>query len=142
MGLAVIDASVAVKWFLDEPETQAALALQADFLEGRLSIRVPSLFPFEVLNALVFSRRFRNPELAEAARDIDRMDFVTLPLVGPFMERTVATALRSRVTIYHASYLALAEGLGRPLFTADNVLLRAAGRETRAVHIREYRSSA
>jgi len=71
MDLAVIDASVAVKWFLDEAHTRAALALQSDFIEGRLTLRVPSHFPYEVLNALTSSRRFRNPELIEAARDLD-----------------------------------------------------------------------
>ncbi len=139
MDLAVIDASVAVKWFLDEAHTRAALALQSDFIEGRLTLRVPSLFPYEVLNALTFSRRFRNPELIEAARDLDRSDIVTVPLSGAYFEQTVAVSLQNRITIYDASYVALAAALDSPLFTADDTLLRLGRKgDVRTIHIRDY----
>jgi len=138
MDLAVIDASVAVKWFLDEAHTRAALALQSDFIEGRLTLRVPSLFPYEVLNALTFSRRFRGPELIEAARDLDRSDMVTVPLFGAYFEQTVALSLRKRITIYDASYVALAAALKCPLFTADDTLLELGRRDVRTIHIRDY----
>ena len=139
MDLAVIDASVAVKWFLDVAHTRAALALQSDFIEGRLTLRVPSLFPYEVLNALTFSRRFRNPELIEAARDLDRSDIVTVPLSGAYFEQTVAVSLQNRITIYDASYVALAAALDSPLFTADDTLLRLGRKgDVRTIHIRDY----
>lgn len=139
MDLAVIDASVAVKWFLDEAHTRAALALQSDFIEGRLTLRVPSLFPYEVLNALTFSRRFRNPELIEAARDLDRTDMVTVPLFGAYFEQTVAVSLQERITIYDASYVALAAALECPLFTADDTLLELGRKgDVRTIHIRDY----
>ena len=138
MDLAVIDASVAVKWFLDEAHTRAALALQSDFIEGRLTLRVPSLFPYEVLNALTFSRRFRGPELIEAARDLDRSDMVTVPLFGAYFEQTVALSLQKRITIYDASYVALAAALECPLFTADEPLLELGPRDVRTIHIRDY----
>src|SRR6266571_400917 len=138
MALAVIDASVAVKWFLDEAHTRAALALQSDFIEGRLTLRVPSLFPYEVLNALTSSRRFRNPELIEAARDLDRSDIVTVPLFGAYFEQAVAVSLREKITIYDASYVALAVTLECPLFTADDTLLKLGRRDVRTVHIQDY----
>ena len=141
MALAVIDASVAVKWFLEERETEAALALQSDFLEGRLRLRVPSIFPYEVLNALAFSRRFRDRELIEAARDLDRSDFISMPLFGEYFEHTVALSARERITIYDASYLALAEALQCPLFTADETLLKFNRRDREAIHIRDYPKS-
>ncbi len=139
MGLAVMDASVAVKWFLDEEGSDEALQLQSDFFEGVLSLRVPSILPYEVLNALQHSRRFRGRELLEAARDIDRSGFALVPLFGEYMERTVEIAVRLRCTIYDASYLALAAIEDCVLFTADDGLVALAPREIKVVHVREYR---
>lgn len=138
MGLAVIDASVAVKWFLEEAETGEALALQSDFFEGRLSLRVPSIFPYEIMNALASSQRFRRAELLEASRDIDRSGFEAVPLFGEYFERSVETALLAGISIYDASYLALAEVAGCPLFTADEELLALGSRDRSVVHIRDY----
>lgn len=138
MALAVIDASVAVKWFLEEADTETSLVLQSDFLEGRLTLRVPSVFPFEVLNALTFSRRFRQRELLEAARDLDGIDIATVPLIGEYSEQTVTLAVREGISIYAASYLALAAALQCPLFTADETLVKFDSPDVRAVHIRDY----
>ena len=138
MGLAVIDASVAVKWFLEEADTDAALNLQSDFLEGHLTLRVPSVFPYEVLNALAFSRRFRDREMIEAARTLDRTDLVTVPLFGEYSEQTVVRSVRDRITIHDASYLSLAATLRCPLFTADGGLVEFDRPDARVVHIREY----
>jgi len=139
MGLAVMDASVAVKWFLDEEYGDEALRLQSDFFEGIVSLRVPSILPYEVLNALQHSRRFQGRDLLEAARDIDRSGFSIIPLFGEYMERTVEIAVRLRCTIYDASYLALAAIEECVLFTADDGLVALAPREIKVVHVREYR---
>ncbi len=140
MGLAVIDASVAVKWFMEEPDTEAALRLQSDFFEGLLSVRVPSVFPYEVMNALQSSRRFSRRDLLESARDVDRCGFQTVPLFGDYLERTVDLAAASAITIYDASYLALAALEECPLYTADEALLAFDGSRTEVRHIRGYPS--
>lgn len=141
MALAVIDASVAIKWFLEEEDYQVAQRLREDFLEGLLQLRVPSLLPFEVLNGLRYSRRYRGPELREAATGLDRAALVTIPLVGEFMERTVALALDANVTIYDASYVALADLAKCPLYSADEGLLNLARRRIEAFHIRDYETN-
>jgi len=140
MARAVIDASVAVKWFLDEPDTEAALRLQSDFFEGLLSVRVPSVFPYEVMHALHSSRRFSRRELLESARDVDRSGFQTVPLFGDYLERTVDLAAASAITVYEASYLALAASEQCPLYTADEALLSFDGSRTAVRHIRGYPS--
>src|SRR3989442_12673148 len=96
MGLAVMDASVAVKWFLDEEYGDEALRLQSDFFEGIVSLRVPSILPYEVLNALQHSRRFRGRDLLEAGSAIDRSGLSGMPLFGEDMRRTVEIAVRMR----------------------------------------------
>ena len=140
MALAVIDASVAVKWFLEESDTEDALRLQSDFFEGLLSLRVPSIFPYEVMNALHFSRRYSRRELLESARDVDRCGFQMVPLFGDYLERTVNLALTSGTTVYDASYLALAALEDCLLYTADEALLALDGSRAQVRHIRDYPS--
>jgi len=140
MGLAVMDASVAVKWFLEEEYSDKAVRLQSDFFEGIVSLRVPSILPYEVLNALQHSRRFRGRDLLEAARDVDRSGFSVIPLFGEYMERTVEIAARLGCTVYDASYLALGAIEECVVFTADDDLVAMAPRGIKVVHIREYRT--
>jgi len=49
METAVIDASVAVKWFVEEHGTQKALELRDRYIDGELKLIAPQLFPYEVL---------------------------------------------------------------------------------------------
>jgi len=59
-------------------------------------------------------------------------------LFGAYFEQTVALSLRKRITIYDASYVALAAALKCPLFTADDTLLELGRRDVRTIHIRDY----
>lgn len=139
MALAVIDASVVVRWFLGEADSEAALRLRSDFFEGSLQVRVPSLLPYEVTNAVRFSGHFRSRELFEIAKDLDRSGFVAVPLFGDYLERTLQIALEAETTIYDASYLALAALESCPLYTADEHQLERADDEIQVIHIRDYR---
>ncbi len=51
--IAVIDASVALKWqFKDEEATGQATALLRDFAEGKIELISPTLFTYEVISAV------------------------------------------------------------------------------------------
>ena len=140
MALAVADASVVAKWFLEEADSEAARRLRDDYLEGALRIRVPSLLPFEVMNALRFHSAFPRRNLGLAARALDRASLPTVPLFGEYLERTMVVCLEHDLTVYDASYVALAE-LGQcPLYTADKALADLELEVTRIVHVREYPS--
>ncbi len=57
--IAVLDASVAIKWFLREPETPRALKIASTILSGGGIYMVPELFYFEVF--AVVRRKHDNP---------------------------------------------------------------------------------
>lgn len=142
MALAIVDASVILKWFLDEPDHVAARRVREDFLEGTLRIRAPSLLPFEVMNGLRYSRRYSARELLEAGQALDRIGLVTVPLFGEYLEKTVHVALACDCTMYDASYVALAALQQCALLTADEDLIDRARGEARLSHIRDYRLDA
>ena len=83
----VIDASVALKWRLrDEEATSQADALLDDFLAGKLELLTPTLFDYEIANALrvaVTRQRLSEQEAATALGDffqyaIIRWDFPSI----------------------------------------------------------------
>jgi predicted nucleic acid-binding protein len=130
---AVVDASVGIKLFVLEDDSQ-----QADRLFGRLvtdpSTRffVPDLFYIECTNILwKYVQRYGYPP--ENARqdvadlqDLALHDFPTADLVAESLD----LALLYGVTAYDASYAALAQRLKLPLVTADQTLAqKLAGRD-------------
>ena len=51
--IIVVDASVALKWqFEDEEVTEPATALLRDFVEDRVELITPTLFPYEIISAI------------------------------------------------------------------------------------------
>lgn len=94
-------------------------------LGGELEVRAPDLVDVETMSVLrrawlggrLTEERFREAVEDLAAFPVERMP--TAPLMGRVFE------LRFNVTAYDACYVALAEGLGCKLLTADGRLAAA-----------------
>jgi predicted nucleic acid-binding protein len=111
----VIDASVALKWVLDEPGKEAADALLDDVLAA------PALWLVEAANALW--RRSRRGELtdAEAAErlaELRNAPVVCLPIEDD-LEAALALAAELRHPVYDCLYLAAAIRENAQVITAD-----------------------
>lgn len=138
---AVADASVVAKWFLSEPYRDDALRLRNDFIAGDLRLSSPALMPFEVLNALRFSRSSLDvAALHEIAKSLILYPIELHGLEGAFLDLTVDISSRTEMTVYDSSYLALAKGLGCYLYTADERFLEGLkdGERGLARHVTEY----
>ena len=122
----ILDASVAVKWFVEraEAERDRALALRARHAAGLVRLSVPVSFPLEVANALRFNHRFVEADVVAAVQTLEDIALDVRPLGYDLLSKTVAIAYAYQLTLYDAEYVALAEALGRPLLTADEVLLK------------------
>lgn len=123
-----VDASVAVKWVLNEERSDRARALYQAALRVGESIVAPTLLPLEVTNILRQRMRAKDGlSLTEAVRQLgDFLDFrVELhnPVELHFQALVLADALGLPAT-YDAHYLALAEHLGCELWTDDLRLMR------------------
>lgn len=120
-GAWVVDASVALKWFLPlEREPDGELARAAI---GRLAMRTTTLAVHEVGNALIRGSG-QTAARVEAALDL------LLEICGdPFdllpEDHAVAAelAVSHGITFYDASYAAIARRTGRRLLSADGDLL-------------------
>ena len=119
----VIDSSVVAKWFLTERDSGEAISVRDAFATGRLRLTVPTLLFYEVANALRFSGLYEKGDLVLAARSLSRYKFGIRRPHGKLLELAVALSVREDVTMYDASYVALAERIGTKVITEDKELL-------------------
>lgn len=124
---AVVDASVALKWQLDDEEdVDAARALRDDFIvQNTVSLSAPTLFRYEITNgiwAAALRARLKPAIARQALRNLLDCD---VEAHEPDPERVLDLALKHKVAAYDAAYLAVAEALGADLWTADRPLYKA-----------------
>jgi predicted nucleic acid-binding protein len=128
VNIAVVDACVALSWVMPDehggPEADILLAHQ----ERRLGLLAPSVWEYEVANAL------RSAVMrGRVAQDFGYESLATLLGMGiaftgfaDLARRAWELALSGALTIYDASYVALAETRRCDLYTCDEQLANAA----------------
>lgn len=128
-GSVVVDASLVVKWLVEEDDSDKAHAVLQSWVTRDVSRIAPHLLAFEVANAL--HRRVLRGELSvdESTRMIARLLESRLEFHQPPGLHVRALRLASQLNqnaVYDAHYLALAESVGCELWTADERFYRAA----------------
>lgn len=127
-GVVVVDASLAVKWLVDEEDSDKAHAALEFWVVQDVARIAPYLMPFEVANAL--HRRVSRGEL-----NVANGSLMMTRLFGSRLELHQSPGLHARAlelanqlnqgAVYDAHYLALAEEFGCDLWTADQRFHRA-----------------
>jgi predicted nucleic acid-binding protein len=113
----VVDASVGLKWVVNEIGSDQAVAL----IEGRRLI-APSLFWVETANALAM--KARRGELSRSAvndawRDLTASPLEIIPMNAEAIAPAMTLAQDLQHTVYDCTYLALAMANNCPIITAD-----------------------
>ncbi len=135
--VVVADASVVVKWFIEEEHTDAALRLRDDYADRIVDIASPDLMPYEVLNALRYNPGFGENQLVQTARALEKFSLWMLPLEGELAERCVENSLKYGISIYDSAYLSLGVVRDVPVYTADQGLINKV-RHRSLMHISSY----
>ena len=125
MSDLVIDASVAVKWVIEEEGSKEALALRG------LALTAPDLLIAQCAD--IVWKKVRRSELSEreaafAAGLLARAD-IDLVAMRPYLETAVRIALALDHPAYDCVYIALAEAEGLRSVTADATLVRKVARQ-------------
>ena len=124
MAGLVIDASVAVKWFIDEDrsaDAQRLLAADADLI-------APASIIYEIFHALwdaARTRRLPANRLPEFA-DVLPTPFAHLVPVEHLYAAAAALAQSNNLAIYDCAYVALAQREHAELITADERMFAVA----------------
>jgi predicted nucleic acid-binding protein len=126
----VLDASVALRWFLDHPMPPYANRVKQFFLKGVRAV-VPALWHLEMSNALVVAERrsiLTPADVDQAMIDIEQIVAQAVDTDSQIVSarQCLATARGFQLSAYDAVYLDLARRERLPLATLDE-RLRAAG---------------
>ncbi len=118
MKTLVVDASVAIKWVVQEPGTDAALAIR------QCRLLAPDLLVAECANILWKKVRRGDLEAADAVlagRLLERTGIELVPM-RRMLERATRLSIALGHPAYGCFYLALAEASGCDFVTADDRL--------------------
>jgi predicted nucleic acid-binding protein len=124
----VLDASLALRWFLeDEADRKYSLAVLASLSEKRAL--VPMLWFYEVGNGLLMAYRRKRIALDQIDGFLVRLKALPIQAAqqtpAEILELPALAQVRG-LTNYDAAYLAVAQRFGLPLATTDKDLRSAA----------------
>lgn len=124
-----MDASVAVAWCFDDeatPLTEGVL----DLLAKGTTVVVPSVWPLEVVNAMLSAERRKRINVAQATAFLHRIAAFPISLdampLGRAFDQILSVGRQHELTAYDAAYLELALRKALPLATLDDDLRRSA----------------
>lgn len=121
-GSFVVDASVALKWYVNEPDSD-----QAEWLLGKAELlHAPELLRTELGNALWKNARRRTIGRNQALAGLDSIGrtIARWHPVDTLLPQALAWSLEYDHPIYDFCYIALARSLGLTVVTADQALIR------------------
>ena len=126
----VLDASLSLAWFLDNPVPDLAVRVRRSLESGARAV-VPPLWRLEVANAFAVAERRGDLTLSFADRFLNDVEGLMASVID---ESAVALSLRQthsvarsfRLTAYDAVYLETARREHLPLATLDRALGEAA----------------
>lgn len=117
----VVDASVIVKWFLNEEKTNEAIESIKKNIRKEITIIVPELLFLEVLNTLRFKEKDKE-KLDEVNKSLWSMQLLIEHTNQFILEKAIDISIKYNLTLYDALYAALSHIHGCPLITNDEKL--------------------
>lgn len=131
----VVDASVVLKWQLEDEEAVAqAIALRNDFLiRGRIDLAAPSLLVYEITNGMLTATRQGRLSRDQAEEGLANLLAAGVRLMAPDPPRILSLSLLWKISAYDGTYLAIAEKLDSEVWTGDRAFYTACRRKSSRV---------
>ena len=123
----VLDSCVAFKWHLPEVDSDKALRIRDDFLDGLDELLAPDVFTIEFAHAITRAERQGRITPIDGALHLQDM-LATLPDLYshlPLLPRAYEISSNSWIGVYDCLYVALAERERCELITSDEKLVRS-----------------
>lgn len=121
METLIVDASIAIKWVVEEEATHAAVDLRSRFRFAAPELLVPECA--NILWKKTQRGELTRDEAVLAARLLDRSAIALLSMTG-LLERATRLAIELSHPAYDCAYVAAAAQTGSRFVTADERLLR------------------
>jgi predicted nucleic acid-binding protein len=129
MSRYVIDAGVAVKWFIPEPDSDKARRLLDSYNQGSDDLIAPDLFVSESANVF-WKRAARGDITAQDANDnLSDLLALNIPLTASslLVLKALTSARTHHRSVYDCLYLALSLDQGCDFISADERVYNAIG---------------
>ncbi len=128
----MLDASVALAWFVDNPIPIFAEQVQHRLAHGETAV-VPVLWLMEIANGLIVAERRRKLSIADCTRAIEKIRQLLDTVIEISVDeisilQNFETARTFQLTSYDAMYIDTARSARLPLATLDRQMLKAADR--------------
>jgi predicted nucleic acid-binding protein len=124
MERTVIDASIGVKWFVAERDSEKALILRDKYQREEIELVAPNLIYYEVANALRFHPHYKLTEanLLDSINALRDMQIVVDPPTDVWLQ-AFDLSMSQDISVYDAIYIAMSEVLDAKLITSDKKLI-------------------
>jgi len=122
----VLDASIGVKWFRYENESNTDLAnklLQQQF-QNEIEIIVPDLFFFEIINILLSKKYLNVDDIYSASESLHLMNMKVIFPNKKIIDTSINIADRTKLTFYDSLYISVAISEQALLLTEDKEILK------------------
>ena len=117
--LKVLDASIVLKWFLKEQDSNKAINLKRKIRDGELIAIAPDLILYELANALRYKKGYKPELVSEAINAIIDLDMEIIVPTESLIKESAIISFEKDISIYDAIYVALAKETGYNFITAD-----------------------
>lgn len=122
----VIDASVALKWYLDEEYSVDADRLSQAFLSQQIDIISPVILKLEVMNGLLSATVSKRLSFNDAKKHINsfmNLELKEIPMQDEALCQNIFELAKNyKLSVYDSSYITLAKFEGCDFYTADRKL--------------------
>jgi predicted nucleic acid-binding protein len=123
----VLDASVVIKWFVEEDDSERALRFWEQARAKQINMVAPDFLLYEVANILVRKKHFEVRDAVETINLLVEMGFVEPALDVGLLSGAMEVAAATGISVYDACYVALTRNVNGTLVTADRRLAKAVG---------------
>lgn len=125
MERVVLDASVSLKWFFpQEKNSDVARKILRKIRIEKTEVFVPQIFFFEIVNVIKTKTGIASKSVLRAINKIFSLNFVTEKADLILLKKANFYAQKYDLSIYDASYIALAKINGLIFITADEKMAR------------------
>jgi predicted nucleic acid-binding protein len=120
----VPDASIVVKWFIDEQDSKNARAIKDQFAKGAIDLEAPSLLEYETASALRFHPvvKFDSVQILEIMKSLQGLQITREPTPSDWATAQTLS-LENPISIYDSIYIAFAVRGHSIMLTADQALI-------------------
>jgi predicted nucleic acid-binding protein len=142
--IIVLDSTIAASWFMPDEWSSDSQRILSDILDRKISMLVPSLWWFEILNILKSALRRKRVDEPTARKALFLLKKIPKDVIDPETQGQsgiLTFSLAENLSAYVATFLHLAISTGAELFSADSDLLSLRTKHPLIKPPAEYRTS-